>query len=155
VLTANAVNGAPIVSQEHLSSDIPPEAYKHFDTIQMYRPNDARKLKKNFLCAGKISVDQNVGIIAVRRLFFWGGGGDHREIERERERNIVRVWVLMAMTNSPVTKSQLVDTLSHNTASLLLGRLHARVCNQRAARLYYAARGHVCKLCMYFKNYTI
>jgi len=101
-------------------------------------------LKTIFLCAGEISVDQHVGIIAVRRLF-----------RNHREGNILRVWVLTAMRNSPVTKSHLVDTLSQNTASLLLGRLYARVCNQWAVRLYYAACGHVCKLCIYFKNYTI
>jgi len=28
------------------------------------------------------------------------------------------------------------------------------VCNQRPASLYFAARDHICKLCMYYKNYT-
>jgi len=37
----------------------------------------------------------------------------------------------------------------------------ARVCNphvaslSRPAKFYYAARGHICKLCTYYKNYTI
>jgi hypothetical protein len=45
------MNGAPVISQEHFSSYILPEAYKHFGTIQMYRPNDARKFKNHFsLC---------------------------------------------------------------------------------------------------------
>jgi len=102
-------------------------------------------LKIIFLCAGKISIEQRVGIIAVRETTF-------SEPQRERERNILRVWVLTSMRNSPVTKSQLVDSLSYNTVSLLLGRLHARVSNQWAARLYFAPRGHVCKLCIYCKK---
>jgi len=102
-------------------------------------------LKTIFLCAGKISVDQHVGIIAVREATF-------SEPQREKYFEGLGFDVDEEFTGYQISVG---DTLSHNTASLLLVRLHARVCNQRSARLYYAACGHVCKLCIYFKNYTI
>jgi hypothetical protein len=60
------MNGVLIVSQEHFSNDIPPEVYKRFGTIQITVRTMHVNLKTIFLCAGKVSVDQQVGIVAVR-----------------------------------------------------------------------------------------
>jgi hypothetical protein len=60
--TAHALNVTPIVSQERSCSDVLLEAYKHFGSIQMYRPNDARKFKNQFIAVRETIFSEPQGV---------------------------------------------------------------------------------------------